>query len=408
MPHRRAMLIFHSQCQRGHAPTREFHNGDWTDFAECPERVDAMLAALGPTAEPDDHGLDAILAVHDADYVEFLRTAHEDWVAAGRTGDAIGYAFPVVRRVKRSHERIDARLGMFGFDASTPIAAGTWDATYQSAQCALSAVAAIERGDVRQAFALSRPPGHHAGSDYRGGYCYLNAAAIAARAAQARGLGRVSILDVDYHHGNGTQDIFYEDGDIFFASIHADPSTDYPFFWGHADERGSGSGKGATLNLPLPRGTGWDAYAPALDRAIAAIEDRGTEMLVVSYGADTFIDDPISFFALTTDDMRRIGARIAATQLPVVAVMEGGYAIEALGRNVAAFIDGLEAKWDSTTRTFSEGDEHALHIAAGRFGSAKRRAFIPTTSCALPCGRARDPLRASSPHLHRFASWTGN
>ena len=338
----RGMKIYHSARQRGHAPLREFHNGDWTPFAECPERIDAMLAALGPTTEPDDHGMDAILAVHDADYVEHLRTAHRDWRAAGREGDAIGYVFPVARRTKRAHARIDARLGMFGYDVSTPIAGGTWDATYASAQCALSGLAAIRSGAVRQAFALSRPPGHHAGADYAGGYCYLNAAAIAARHAHDSGMGRVAILDVDYHHGNGTQDIFYENGDVFFASIHADPATDYPFYWGFTDETGAGPGEGATFNQPLPRGSGWAAYGPALDRALEAIAAWGATMLVVSYGADTFVDDPISFFTLTTDDMNRIGRRIASAGLPVLGVMEGGYAVDALGRNVAAFLDGLE------------------------------------------------------------------
>tara|TARA_B100001765_G_scaffold183360_1_gene127402 strand:- start:161 stop:703 length:543 start_codon:yes stop_codon:yes gene_type:complete len=175
-----------------------------------------------------------------------------------------------------------------------------------------------------------------------GGYCYLNNAAIAARAAQARGIGRVAILDVDYHHGNGTQDIFYADGEVLFASIHADPKTDYPFYWGHADERGEGAGEGATLNLPLPQGTAWSSYAPALDTALEAVSAHAADLLVVSYGADTFAQDPISHFKLLREDYAEMGERIAALGLPTLVVMEGGYAVDALGANVSAFIAGLE------------------------------------------------------------------
>ena len=337
------MLTFHAPLQSGHAPERELHNGDWSPFAESPARVDSMIAAMEKVHAPADFGKDAILAVHDGDYVNFLETAHNEWLAAGRTGDAVGYTFPIVRRRKLSPKRIDAKLGLYGFDAATPIASGTWDATYWSAQSALAGINALASGDARQAFALCRPPGHHAGADYCGGYCYLNAAAIAAREAQRRGMGKIAVLDVDYHHGNGTQDIFYEDGSVFFASIHADPQTDYPFFWGHADETGEGGGIGTTRNFPLARGTDWSGYEPALDAAIAAITQWGAQGLVVSYGADIFAGDPISFFKLTTSDMQSIGAKIGAMDLPTLTVMEGGYAVEALGANVAAFLEGIES-----------------------------------------------------------------
>jgi acetoin utilization deacetylase AcuC-like enzyme len=332
--------IFHDPRQALHAPERELHNGEWVPFAETPARLGSILAAC-PAPEPaSDHGLVPIAAVHDAAYLAFLRSAHRDWLAAGRTGDAVGYAFPIVRRRPLALERIDARLGAFAMDASSPIAAGTWDAAYWSAQAALSALHAVLAGE-RAAFALCRPPGHHCGPDYLGGYCYLNNAAIAARAAVAAGK-RVAILDIDYHHGNGTQDVFYGDGEVLFASLHADPRTDYPFFWGHADERGEGAGVGATLNLPLPRGSGWADYAPALDTALAAIGGHRANLLVVSFGADTFEGDPISQFRLTTEDYTRMGRRIAALGLPTAIVMEGGYAVDALGRNVAAFLAG----WD--------------------------------------------------------------
>lgn len=336
------MLTFCSRAQSAHAPSFELVNGAAEAHAETPARLANMLAEMGDVRDPADHGLASILAVHDPDYLAFLQSAHEAWLAAGREGDAIGYAFPVRARRPLALERIDGRLGQYGFDTVTPIAAGTWEAAYGAAQAALSALDAVATGAQRQAFALCRPPGHHAGADYFGGYCYLNNAAIAARAATARGMGPVAVLDVDYHHGNGTQDIFWEDDSVFFASIHADPRTDFPYFWGHADEHGAGDGEGTTFNQPLPRGTGWAEYEPALGKALEAISRFGAKTLIVSYGADTFADDPITQFALTTDDMERVGAMIGAAGLPTVAVMEGGYNVAALGRNVAAFIAGLE------------------------------------------------------------------
>ncbi|MEM7666711.1 MAG: histone deacetylase family protein [Pseudomonadota bacterium] len=336
------MLTFYSDKQAAHAPVREMNNGEWMDFAESPDRLGSILAAIGPVEAPRDHGDAAMKRVHDALYLEFLKSAHDTWLAQGRTGDAIGYTFPVVHRRPLSLERIDAQLGLYGFDAATPIASGTWDAAYWGAQTALSAFEAVASGQQQQAFALCRPPGHHAGRDYYGGYCYLNNAAIVADHARSNGLGPVAVLDVDYHHGNGTQDIFYETGEVFFASIHADPSMDYPYYWGHADERGERDGEGTTLNLPLARGTTWSAYELALMRALDEIAAFGARFLVVSYGADTFVEDPISHFALTTDDMGRIGSAIASAALPTVAIMEGGYRIDALGANVSAFLGGLE------------------------------------------------------------------
>jgi acetoin utilization deacetylase AcuC-like enzyme len=334
------MRIFWDERQRRHAPAQELHNGAFIPYAEHGGRVDSMLAALGATDPVADHGEAPLLRVHPGDYLGFLKSAFADWKAAGRPGDASGYIWPVVGRRPLDLDRIDARLGRYSMDASTPIAEGTWEGAYWAAQTALSGLDAVLAGE-RAAFALCRPPGHHAGADYLGGYCYLNNAAVAAEAARAAGRGRVAILDVDYHHGNGTQDIFLARGDVFFASIHADPSTDYPFFWGHADERGVGVGEGVNLNLPLPRGTAIGAYAIALDRALAAIDDFGADLLVCSFGADTFAGDPISSFALETADYGPVARRIASLGLPTLVVMEGGYAVEALGANVAAFLSGF-------------------------------------------------------------------
>jgi acetoin utilization deacetylase AcuC-like enzyme len=335
------MIRVFDRRQLAHAPLRELHNGGWTAYNESPDRAETILAAIGTGMPARDSGMAPIAAVHDAAYLEFLQVAHRDWIAAGREGDAIGYTWPAVRRRDLNLTRIDAQLGRYSYDAATPITAHSWTSAYWSAQTALTALDEITGDPADAAFALCRPPGHHAGRDYLGGYCFLNNAAIVAAEARRRGLGPVAILDVDYHHGNGTQDIFYEDPDMLFVSIHADPATDYPFYWGHADERGAGAGLGATLNLPLPRGTGWAAYEPALDQALAAIQAYGTRLLVVSFGADTFGGDPISHFSLERDDFNRLGARLASLDLASVIVMEGGYATSDLGINVAALLTGF-------------------------------------------------------------------
>lgn len=333
------MRIFWDERQRLHAPAVEFFNGGFHPAAEHPGRVDSILAVVGPTEAPRDHGEAPLLRVHPQHYLAFLKSAHTDWRAAGRDGDAIPYSFPAVRRRPLDLARIDARLGLYTYDTATPIAEHTWTAAYWGAQTALSALEAVLGGE-QTVFALCRPPGHHCGADYAGGYCYLSNAAIAAEAAVAAGK-RVAILDIDYHHGNGTQDVFYARGDVFFASIHADPRTDYPFFWGHADETGEGEGEGATLNLPLPRGTRLPEFMAAVEKSLEAIAASGADILLLSYGADTYAGDPISHFEIQTDDYRVIAGRIAALGLPTLILMEGGYAVDELGRNVAAFLDGF-------------------------------------------------------------------
>ena len=336
------MRRFFSPRQLAHAPAVELHNGGFTAYAESPARAAAMAAALGSLEPPADHGEDAICAVHSPAYLDFLKTAPAKWLAAGRPGDVIGYVWPVVGRRPLTLSRIDALIGQHSFDASTPLTAETYDAAYWSTQSALSALAAVQAGD-RAAFALCRPPGHHAGADYLGGYCYLNTAAITAQAARDAGTGKVAILDIDYHHGNGTQDIFYERSDIFYASLHADPATDYPFYWGHADERGAGEGLGTNLNLPLPQGTDGAGFRAAQTVALDAIAAFGPDLLVVSFGADTWEGDPISHLKLATADYPILAADIAARGWPTVILMEGGYAVDALGGNVAGFLQGFGA-----------------------------------------------------------------
>ena len=328
------MRCFWDERQRAHRPAGEFFNGAMHPAAEHAGRVEAILQAIGRTETPADQGMEPLLRVHSADYLDFLRTAHQQWRAAGREGDAYPYTFPVVGRRPLKLSRVDALLGQYSFDTSTPVAEGTWEAAYWSAQTALAAVDAVLEGE-RTAFSFCRPPGHHAGADYLGGYSYLSNAAIAAEQAMAAGR-RVAILDVDYHHGNGTQDVVGGRAEIAFASSHADPSTDYPFFWGHADER-----QGNILNLPLPRGTDWSAYEPALARALDWIAKHEADLLIVSYGADTFEGDPISHFRLKTSDYAPMAGLIASLGLPTMIVMEGGYAVHALGANVGEFLSGF-------------------------------------------------------------------
>jgi acetoin utilization deacetylase AcuC-like enzyme len=335
------MRVFYDKRQALHSPARELHNGDWAPYADTPERALSVVASCGPALTAKDYGLEPILAVHDQEYVEFLREAHDLWRATGRPGDALGYTFPLIGRRKLPLERIDARLGAHSIDVVTPVAMGTWESSYWSVQTALTALEEVG-SSRRYAFACCRPPGHHAGRDYMGGYCYLNSAAIAARQAEAMGLGPVALLDIDYHHGNGSQDIFLNDPAVFFASIHADPVTDYPFYWGHADERGEGEGAGTTLNIPLPRGTTWNEYSPALRTALDAVADWGAAMLVVSFGADTYSGDPISYFDLQQEDFGRLAAAIAGLRLPTLIVLEGGYEVDALGANVATFLSSFQ------------------------------------------------------------------
>ncbi|WP_411290444.1 histone deacetylase family protein [Sphingorhabdus sp.] len=334
------MRLFFDPRQLAHAPTQELHNGAFVPYAETPARAEAFCAQLHAIESPTDHQDTPILRVHDAGYIEYLKTAHARWVAAGRQGDVLGYVWPVVGRRNLNLTRIDALAGRYSMDSSTPLTADSWTSAYWSTQCALSALDAVLAGDS-VAVGLCRPPGHHAGADYLGGYCFINQAAVAAQAARDAGIERVAILDIDYHHGNGTQDIFWDRGDVFYGSVHADPATDFPFYWGHADERGEGEGEGATLNFPLPQGTTLTAFRAAQAKALDAIARFAPGLLIVSFGADTFAGDPIANFAIQTHDYAILASDIAAVGLPTVIVTEGGYAVDALGDNLASFLSGF-------------------------------------------------------------------
>ncbi len=339
------MRTFHSERHRLHSSAGELTSGRFVPAYERPERVDAVLAAIRASelgmvvaAEPVDDA--AIRRVHDDDFVDFLRDAWTMWTAARGTHDALplNWLAPGMRRVRP--DSIDGLLSYYSFDAGTPITAGTWEALLAATGVVTAAQRAVADGE-RAAFALTRPPGHHAGKGFYGGYCYANFAAIAAQAVLDGGASRVAILDVDYHHGNGTQEIFYERDDVSFVSIHADPRVTFPYFLGHAEETGAGAGEGFNLNLPLPHGTGWAEYAPAIETALTRIDDHAPDALVVSLGLDTLAGDPISCFRLTAADLATAGARLATLGLPTVFVFEGGYALDAIGAGAVGMLEGF-------------------------------------------------------------------
>lgn len=341
------MLIFHSDDTCLRRARTELHDGALVEPFESPERVTLILErlkalALGEIRHPATYGLAPVLAVHDEAYVRFLATCWARWQAAGNAGEAIANIWPArTLRGDRVPEAIGGQLGYYALAADTSITAGTFDAAMASKDVALGAVSHTLK-TREPAFGLCRPPGHHAAYDQFGGYCFFNNAAIAAEHALRAGRKRVAILDVDFHHGNGTQQIFYARDDVFFASIHGDPSVTFPYFSGYADETGTGPGDGFTANYPLPPGVAVARWMNALDDALERICRSGAELLIVSLGVDTFENDPISAFCLTHADFSTLGQRLASVGLPTTLLMEGGYAVADIGVNVAGVLSGFE------------------------------------------------------------------
>jgi acetoin utilization deacetylase AcuC-like enzyme len=346
------MKTFYNHVHHVHRGRMEMFRGQLVPCFEVPDRLDQVLAqvhtrGLGPVAQASTHDPQVLAAIHAPVYLNFLQHAWDEWVAldpANAARDALPSVWPNhALRTDVLPGNFAARLGRFSFDAGSPLTAGTWQAARQGAFCALDAAQAVADG-ARASFALSRPPGHHAGADFFGGYCFLNNAALAAQALRDHGMARVAVLDIDYHHGNGTQAIFYDRADVFFASIHGDPHTEYPFFLGYLDELGAGAGQGFNLNLPLARGTGFDRWRTALALALQRIAAFQADALVVSLGLDTFAGDPISGFQLKSDDYLRVGEDLADAGLPTVFVFEGGYAVADLGVNAVNVLEGFEQR----------------------------------------------------------------
>ena len=340
------MLTVYSEKHRLRNAKTELSGGELVAPFECPERAEHILqrakdVGLGNILAPDEFGLDAVMRVHNSDFLRFLETCWADWQAAGFDGEAIPTIWPSRRMSERIPDHIDGRLGYYALAAETSIANGTWEAARASANVALTAQAAIRDG-THAAFALCRPPGHHAASDMFGGYCFINNAAVAAQAFIDQGASRVALLDVDFHHGNGSQEIFYNRDDVMFLSLHGDPREAFPHFLGYADETGQGKGEGYNHNYPMLPGTDYAAWSKALADACRKINDYAPDAIIVSLGVDTFENDPISFFKLNSDDFKRYGSLIAGLRRPTLFVMEGGYAVEEIGVNAINVLQGFE------------------------------------------------------------------
>ena len=338
---------------------------------------------LGDVIAPRSFGRTPLERVHDPDFVEFLATAWDRWTATGRDYDALPWTWPNRQLRQVRPERIDGLMGYYSFDAGTPLTVGTWRAAQASADVALTAAELLADGAHPAVFALCRPPGHHAAADLYGGYCFLNNAAIAAQYLIDGGAERVAILDVDYHHGNGTQAIFYHRPDVLFLSLHGHPREEYPFFLGWAEERGEGPGEGYNVNYPLPWGTGFADWAAMLDDACARIARYLPDVLLISLGVDTFKDDPISKFRLESEDFTTYGRSIARLGLPTLFIMEGGYAVEQIGVNAVNVLQGFEgvaAGGCASVRGRSAGRaRHRRRVAAGRDDRRGRSAAVAAT-----------------------------
>ncbi len=344
------MQVFYTESHRRHDPPFEvIDGGQRTPYLENPPRMDSILNALRETSwaeivEPSEFGLDPVLAVHSPDYIEFLASAWQQWLAAypeNQVAPADAALLPATFALRRQAHKPSSLLGRAGYhimDLSAVMVAGTYLAALGSVNCALSAAQATlkDGAGARSAFALCRPPGHHAGRDYAAGYCFINNAAVAAQFLTRA--GKVAVLDVDYHAGNGTQDIFYERADVLAISIHADPASEYPHFAGYPEETGSGPGTGFHRNFALPAGTDDSHYLAALDEAIDLVVRFQPSHLIVSAGMDIYEKDPLGRFKITADGIHDIGERIARLALPTAIMMEGGYNNADLGRNVVAFL----------------------------------------------------------------------
>ncbi|WP_442579512.1 histone deacetylase family protein [Mesorhizobium sp. ASY16-5R] len=337
------MKAFYAAEQKRHDPKAFLSSGAPQPNPEQPERVERLLAGArkaGCSIErPNDYGLGPIAAIHTPEYVDFLKHIYPRWQRIeGASEEVIPNIHPIVRTGSYPASAV-GQAGYHMADTACPISAETFESACWSAWSAVAASDAVLAG-APSAYALCRPPGHHAFADVAGGFCFLNNSAIAAQHLR-RSAARVAILDVDLHHGNGTQGIFYARPDVLTVSLHADPVRFYPFFWGHADERGEGPGLGYNLNLPLPRKSGDKAFLEALQTAFRRINAFAPEALVVALGLDAFEGDPLGGLSVSTSGFSRIAGAIAGLNLPTVIVQEGGYLCDALGDNLSSFLTGF-------------------------------------------------------------------
>ena len=342
------MKTVYSDDHNLHSGLLDPRGDHWDTSAECPARANNVIKEIrdqgfGEIIPPDQFGDEKLLRIHAEDYLQFLKDVWTEWEASNENGvNARPDTFVGAGMRYADTESIVGKLGRYSFDATSPFVAGSWQAIRTSANIALTAAELLKGGD-RTAFAACRPPGHHATPRYCGGYCYLNNNSLAAQSLLDNGAKKVAILDVDYHHGNGTQSIFYERDDVLTISLHADPKVEYPFFLGYADEPGEGKGNGFNVNYPLPFGTDWASYSIALVDALDRVRRFSPDALVVALGLDTFAGDPTTYFEIATEDFERMGDAIGKLGLPSLVVLEGGYSVEWIGQNTVKFLTGLES-----------------------------------------------------------------
>ncbi|MBO9355342.1 histone deacetylase family protein [Bordetella petrii] len=349
------MQAFFCEEQLLHQPRQFMRLGRLCEPADTPARAQALRAALASRGvsvqSPPDYGREPLHGIHSPDYLDFLEHAHARWQALRAQGmdpgdEVLPNLGPYHGGRPEQPERgpcpsgsVVAQAGYYLGDLSCPIGPHTWRAALRSTHSAVAAAGWVAQHQG-VAYALCRPSGHHAHRDRAGGFCYLNSSAAAAqRLLQA--YGKIAILDVDAHHGDGTQQIFYQRAEVMTLSLHADPAGYYPFYTGHAHERGYGSGHGYNLNFPLAHGSGTEAFLDTLDHALVALRDYRPRALVLSLGFDTYKDDPISVLTLDLDAYRHIGERVNGLGLPTVIVQEGGYLAPAIGPALDAFLQGM-------------------------------------------------------------------
>jgi len=335
------MEVIYSEAHELHAPKTFIQRGVVVTNPEVMERGRTLVTNVRDAGHsistPDDFGPASRAAVHTPEYLEFLETIWDRWRSLDGAGAEIVSNVHASRNMGRRPEGPVGLVGYHTADTACPIVAGTWEAAVAGANCAVHAAELILTG-APVVYALCRPPGHHAYTDMAGGFCYLNNVAIAAQHMRRGGVDRVAILDVDVHHGNGTQGIFYERSDVFTVSLHADTADYCPFFAGYCDERGAGPGLGYSLNLSLPHGTGDAGVLVALNDCIGAIRRYAPDALLISLGFDMSEKDPLGIMRVTTSGFGEMAKRIGDLHLPTVLVQEGGYMSDVLGANLVSFL----------------------------------------------------------------------
>ncbi len=326
------MRVFVPQKHGLHSPKFEYSNSKLRKYRESPERIDKIVKRLSLNHRfmiSEIEGKESLSknGVHFDKMIEiFEKIKVNDYLIPDTFN---------IKRLEREPNECDAKLGMYLFDTATPFGPNTADVLRNSFMTVKEAVKYIKKTRENVYVAL-RPPGHHAGYDFFGGYCYINNAAIAA--VRLKKAGKVAILDIDYHHGNGTQDIFYY-SDVLYVSLHADPATEFPSYWGYADESGEGEGYGYNLNIPLPKGTRKQEYLMALRNALEIISNYSPAFLILSLGLDIYKDDPLGTFEIDRDGLNEIGMLINVLGVPTLILQEGGYALDEIGENAEAFIE---------------------------------------------------------------------